>query len=178
MNDEGPIANEVMEDIKKHFGFLFDRGYEIHSARTISKSFGAWEVVLKNRHHQVMFSAEKGAADILFGSPVKGFVYVRGLIYFLSGEKEFIDISFFDIFNGMKKDAELLHKHIDEFEACFGNDFKKHEEGLKLANKRYSDRISSTLGEVGSAKGLENNSSVNAIFFFLARLYPFNCPFF
>src|SRR6476660_118945 len=120
MNEEETISDKVLEDIKEHFKFLFDKKYVIHSAKMHSVAFDAWEVILKRQDYYVKFEEERGGLDLSFGSPSKGFIATHALIYFLSKEKDFIGFSLigFLLSNAMKKEASLLQKHIDEFELC------------------------------------------------------------
>lgn len=135
MNENEPISDGVLEEIKKHFKFLFDREYVVYSASMGNKDFGVWEVVLKRQDFLVQLFAERGWLSLSFGAPSKGFVEIGSLTYFLSGERDFVDLS-----GDMKKNAILLQKYMGEFEACYGSDFPKYEEGLKSAEHRYSAR--------------------------------------
>ena len=139
MNETSAISDKVLEDIKKYFKFLFDRGYVIYSAKMHSVAFDAWEVILKHQDYYVKFYEEKGGLDLSFGSPSKGFIAIRALIYFLSNEKDFVGPSLF--FGGMKKEAKLLQKQIDRFESCYENEFPKSVEELRLADERYYARV-------------------------------------
>ena len=93
MNEIEPISERVLEDIKKHFRFLFDKGYVVHSASTINKDYGVWEVILKHQDFLVRLFAERGGLDLFFGSSSAGFVEMRSLIYFLSGERDFYGLT-------------------------------------------------------------------------------------
>ena len=138
MNEEGPIADQLLGDIKKDFQFLFDRGYVIYSAKTYSVALGAWEVIWRHQDFFVKLDAERGTLDVSFGSLYKGFIAIRALIYFLSNEKDFVGRS---IFGGIKTEAKLLQKHIDKFESSFESEFPKSEEELKIAEERYYARV-------------------------------------
>ena len=92
---------------------------------------------MKHQDFFVRFYEEKGGLDLFFGSAPKDYMRICSLIYFLSVEKDFVGFNLLDFFRGiMKKDANLLQKHIDKFEACFGSEFPKYEEGLRLAEQR------------------------------------------
>ena len=98
---------------------------------------------MKHQDFFVRFYEEKGGLDLFFGSPSKDYTRIRSLIYFLSDEKDIPGFNLLDFFRGiMKKEANLLQKHIDKFEVCFGSEFPKYEEGLRLAEQRYFERMS------------------------------------
>jgi hypothetical protein len=143
MNETVEISDEILKDIQEHFKFLFDRGYVVYSGKTHSVEFDAWEVILKHQDYYVKFDEEKGGLDLSFGSPSKGFIAIRALIYFLSKEKDFIGFSLirFIFFNVMKTEARLLQKHIDKFESGFEREFPKSEEELRLAEEKYYARV-------------------------------------
>ena len=113
MSETTAISKEVqvVEDIRKYFQFLFERGYVIYSKQVFSVEFDAWEVVLKNQDFFIRFEEERLGLDVSFGSPSKGFMRVRALIYYLSKERKFIGLgkgclSFFR--NHMEIEAKLL----------------------------------------------------------------------
>jgi hypothetical protein len=144
MSEPIEISNVTLESIKKYFKFLFDRGYDIYSGKTFNVQFDAWEAVLKNQDFFLKFEEERGGLDLSFGSPSKGFVRIRALIYFLSKEKKFIGLggSFFDFFKiGMEKEAKLLQQYIDQFESSFGTEFPATKEEAELANDKYYKRL-------------------------------------
>ncbi len=146
MSETAAISKEVqvLEDIRKYFEFLFERGYVIYSKQIFSVEFDAWEVVLKNQDFFIKFEEEKGGLDLSFGSPSKGFMRIRALIYYLSKERKFIGlgsgcISF--LRNHMETEAKLLQQYIDKFEASFGGEFPSTIEEAKLAEDRYYRKI-------------------------------------
>jgi hypothetical protein len=139
MNESSAISDKVLEDIKKHFKFLFERGYEIDSTKTQSVAFDTWEVILKHQDFFVKLYEEKGRLDVSFGSPSKGFMSIRALIHFLSNEKDFVGPSLF--FGGMKTEAKLLQKYIDRFESGYETEFPSSAEEFRFAEERYYARV-------------------------------------
>jgi hypothetical protein len=144
MNNKEPVPEYIMNDINKKFGFLFERGYTIHSACTINdpyERYPGWEVIVIRQDFRIKF-VELTGFGIMFGSPSKGFKNIRSLIYFLSDEKEFIEHKLLDLLtSGRKKEAKLLHKYIDKFEALYGSDFPLYEKDLDAADKKFLERI-------------------------------------
>ena len=167
MNEEGPIADRVLKDIKKNFEFLFDRGYEIHSGRTINEYYDVWEVILNRQDFFVRFFSERLWIDLYFGSPSKGFVEIKSLTYFLSGGKDFVDYSLSE----MGKRTTLLREHIDEFEKCLGSEFPKFEEALKSAEKTYNDQWKAKNMESVAASNKTMFSSATGIFLLFLLVY-------
>ena len=140
MSNNINLPKGVLEDIYRFFKYLFDRGYEIDSAANINPGWLAWNVILKKQNFYVKLEAEKGGLDLLFGSPTKGFMAIRPLIYFLSEGKNYIKAGFFDY--SMKKEADLLEKHIDDIEERFEGEFPATEEEVKIAEAKYFNRKS------------------------------------
>jgi hypothetical protein len=168
MLNREPISGTVSNEIKKHFKFLFDRGYEIDYAEIINTHYDVWEVVLKHNEYRVRVFEERGGLDLFFGSSMNGFIEIRSLIFFLSGEKDLI----YAPLAGMKKYARLLQEHIDEFELCFGSEYSKFEEGLKYAEKKFDERLMSPLLKLESiSKGIPLFSSIAGIFLLSLLVY-------
>jgi len=134
------LPKDVVEDIYKYFEFLFDRGYEINSANNINPSWLAWDATLKKHNFFVKFEAEKGGVVLYFGSPTKGFMGIRPLIYFLSDGKDFVKAG--SSAYRMKTEAELLEEYIDDFEDSFESEFPATEEEVKIAEAKYFNRKS------------------------------------
>jgi len=152
-NGTEPVPESTLEDIKKNFGFLFERGYEVVSGNILNRRFAAWTVMLRHHDFHVKFYGEKGGLNLSFGSPEKGFAGIHSLVYYLSEEKVFSRTQ------GKKKEARFLQEHLDEFELCYGDDFLKHQGALKDAEQRYSEKLKQVMG----IKKVYNASSGNQI---------------
>lgn len=162
-----PISEETLKDIKKKFGFLFERGYTIHSAHSINdpmERHEGWEVIVKRQdfHIWLWYAANFG---ISFGSPSKGFKNIRSLIYFLSDEKEFINpFILTEIFFSVRKEANLLQKYIEKFESLYGSDFQLHEEDMNAADKKFLERLDQSFSlPVGASTPAPKKITVAAV---------------
>ena len=135
--------SKTLEEVKKHFKSLLDRGYVIDYANPINEQWMVWEVVLKKQNFCVKLEAERGGLDVSFGSPEHQ-MKIRALIYLLSKEKEFIGLGSgcLNIFrNNMGIEAKLLQKHLDRFESSLESEFPKTDEEVQLAEQRWIARL-------------------------------------
>lgn len=172
-----PVSESTLEDIKKNFGFLFEKGYEIVSSSILNRSFAAWTVMLKRNDFHIKFYGEKGGLDLSFGSPEKGFVGIHDLVYYLSGE------AVFGRTKGERKEANFLEEHLDEFELCYGDDFFKHQDGLKEAEQRYSEKLKEVMGikkEYNASGGNQLKDKIRLFLIFLVYflVLTFGLPLF
>jgi len=143
MSETTGMSPKVMEDINKHFRFLFDRGYEIYMAQPINDEWGVWQLILRNQEFWVVFEAERGGLTVSFGPP-RNTMPIRALIYFLSEEEDFIGTGggCFNIFgNAMKREAKLLQEYIGIFEESLDSEYPKTEKDVKLATQRYYAKL-------------------------------------
>jgi hypothetical protein len=81
-----PIAEKAVKDIRKHFGYLFDRGYEIYSVKDYPEApWPVREVILKKEDLFLKIYEERGyPEEMTFESPSKGSIDIKSMIYFLS----------------------------------------------------------------------------------------------
>jgi hypothetical protein len=126
MNEDSGPFQQFLEDIKQHFGFLFDRGYEIHSIKDSEDvRQPARVVMLKKEDLYLEMYHEPSWYELYFGSPSKDFSKIRSIIYFLSDEKDVLGNSP----ASMERDANLIRKYIDEIESIFRDDYSGFWEG-------------------------------------------------
>jgi len=143
MSETIAIPDEIAERIKKHFGFLFDKGYSLYTGKILSEQFIAWEAVVKKQDFYINFESERNGLLVSFGSPSRGFMSTRALIYFLSKEKKFIKLGggIFGLFkDNMTIEAELLKQYIDLFESSFKNEFPATIKEVEAAQRKYSQK--------------------------------------
>ena len=143
MSETTGMSPKLMEDINKHFNFLFDRGYEIYMAQPINDDWDVWQLILRNQDTWIVFKAERGGLTISFGPP-QNTMHIHALIYFLSKQKKFIGLGggCINLFgNTMKRESKLLQEYIDRFEASLESEFPKTEKDVKLAEQRYYAKL-------------------------------------
>jgi glycosyltransferase involved in cell wall biosynthesis len=130
--------SEVLKEIKKHFSFLFDRGYEIVSTRYYSGRYGGGlEILFESPDFSLKIDDDDGLRFTFgFGSPAEEYMSVGAMIYFLSREKEVFDAS-----SGIKELADLMGKYIEEIESGFRNDDLKFREDVKSAQEKYDEAL-------------------------------------
>jgi hypothetical protein len=133
------VPNIILDEIRKHYEFLFDRGYKVVHASEHNAQYGVWEVLLKNQEFEVGLFSERGYQEISFGSSSKGFVDIKHLVYYFSNGQEIVVGHLSD-----KKGADLLQKNIDNFENNLNINFPG-EDKLKSIQVEYGDVISSSM---------------------------------
>jgi hypothetical protein len=143
---ENKQLDSVQKDIKRYFGFLFDKGYKIRDAVYDSQHFGNWIVALESPNCVIEITNDRNEILLAF-APVKSGrnnqIGLRPMIYFLSHEQNFIGPYEGNLFWGRKKQferlASLLKEYIDQITPYFGNDFEKYKSDLMSAGKKYVD---------------------------------------
>lgn len=138
--DSDKFPQDILEDIRQNFGFLFDRGYEIVSTRNYPGRYGrSWEVLLNSPNFSLKIVDDDGLS-FFFRSLSEGDMSVGALIYFLSGEKEILGAS-----GGMKECANLLGKYIDEIESRFRDDYSGLQKDVESIQKKYEDALAKSV---------------------------------
>lgn len=135
MNEDSEPLQQLVNDIKRHVGFLFDRGYEIHSAEKHADASGR-TVILKHDNLFLKVFEERGERELSFARDARGFIDIRSIIYFLTENK----VLLLGTSTGVEKYANLLREYIDQIEACFGSEYSKSEKGLKSAHRKYREK--------------------------------------
>ena len=132
--------DKVEKDIRRYFGFLFDRGYKIRDSEYSSQHFGNWRVTLESTKCVIEIYSDRFELFVAFGpSDInrKNRIGLKSMIYFLSHGQNFIDSYDGNFFWGKKKQferlASLLNEYIDQITPYFGDDFWKYAGDLMLA---------------------------------------------
>lgn len=138
----------IARDIKRYFGFLFERGFEIREILCRSLAFGNWSVVLESPNCLIIIASERDEIFLSFAplnTDKKDRVCIEAMIYFLSEGKIFIGGIEGNRSPQKKKQfeklASLLIKHIDQITPYFGSEFAKHKDELFSVQKEYNDRL-------------------------------------
>ncbi len=134
----------ILRDIEHYFGFLFDKGYKIYHVKELP--MGDWEVVLESLDNSIVIYSDHGEINLAFtpiDSDIKNQVGIRAMIYFLSGEQNFIGRYDKNIASNRQKIFEklagLVKEYKDQITPYFGKDFEKYRPELILARKKYND---------------------------------------
>lgn len=85
--------DSIVEDIKHHFGFLFDKGYQLRDVRYFQESFGNWFVILESSKTFIRIDCDRNYISILF-DPEKAnnrsHIGLESLLYCASKDKHFV----------------------------------------------------------------------------------------
>jgi hypothetical protein len=141
------ILYYIHKDIKRYFGFLFDRGYLIRDSLFDAQHFGFWKVVLESPNCVIEIYNDRNELSIAFthkGDTISQ-VDLSSMIYFLSEGRVFTGSFEGNLAWSKKKQYErlsrLLNEYIDQITPYFGNDFEKHKSSLMLAQKEYNQLL-------------------------------------
>lgn len=134
----------VLEDIRRYFHFLFERGFVIHTMKRFSKD--DWRVVLAQDNFGIVIYSDQGEIGVLL-SPVNSNLQYRigltAMIYYLSKGQVFIGQLEKPFFNARRKRFEklagLLKEYIDQILPYFGTDYEKHRHELMVVQQKYLD---------------------------------------
>ena len=133
--------NSMVKDVKNHFGFLFEKGYQIHDARS-------WCVVLKSSKCFIRILSDRSEISVSF-APVnvetKHEIGLGTLIYYISRGKNFVGYFEGNLAWGKNKQLErlssLLNLYIDQIESLFEKDFEELNKDLALSQKKYGETL-------------------------------------
>ena len=139
----------IVEDIKRYFGFLFDKGYHIRDVRYFPESFGNWYVILECPRYCLRIDYDRSYISILFDPEKANGRHQFGLeslIYYLSTGKHFVGY-----FEGnpawerkkqFERLADLLKQYHDQIASLFVSDFYRLREDLTASQKKYGEVLS------------------------------------
>jgi hypothetical protein len=131
--------NSMVRDVKRYFGFLIDKGYQIHDARS-------WYVTLKSSKCFIRILSDRSEISVSF-APVnvetKHEINLGTLIYYISRGKNFVGYFEGNLAWGKNKQLErlssLLSQYLDQIESLFEKDFEELNKELALSQKKYGE---------------------------------------
>jgi len=144
----------VIKDIRKHFGFLFDKGYTISNTLYSYEHFGNWIVTLESQKCKIHLVQDRLELLVSF-SPRKADTKVElglgTMIYFVTKGQKFIGFFKGNHSWGKKKQferlANLLREYHDQIVPYFDNDnpwesdFGKYKDELMSTQRKYNDLL-------------------------------------
>jgi hypothetical protein len=144
--DERIELHFILKDIKRYFGFLFEKGYKIREAHYFAHPNGSWQVDIESK--ECVVSIVQDRSEILayfspsFGSiPSNDKVSIEALIYFLSEGKNIVKSYKGNLVWGKRKQFErlagLLRTYIDQIAPHFKNTYYEYKDKLKEAERQY-----------------------------------------
>jgi hypothetical protein len=136
----------ILKDIKRYFGFLFEKGFRIRDAHYAINPNGSWDVSLESQDCIMSIVQDRSEISIYF-SPVFGSdnpadrFGLETMIYFLSQGQNYIGNFEGNLAWGKKKQfkrlADLLKEYIDQIAPCFGSNYLEHKDELRDREKQY-----------------------------------------
>ena len=151
--------DQIIQDIKRYFGFLFDKGCKFRDVRYFPESFGNWYVPLESAGYFLRIEKDRGYISILFDPEKVNGRYQIGLetlIYYLSKGMHFVGYFEGNTFWGKNKQmerlADLLSKYHDQVANLFETDPQRLREDLLLAEKKYSELLQESYSNKFAAK--------------------------
>ena len=136
----------ILKDIKRYFGFLFEKGYKIREVHSSSHPNGSWHVDLESKECVVSIVQDRGEILAYF-SPSFGSitsndkVSIEAMIYFLSEGKDIVETYKGNLAWGKRKQFErlacLLRTYIDQIAPHFKSTYFEYKDKLKEAERQY-----------------------------------------
>ena len=139
----------ILKDIKRYFGFLFEKGYKIREAHYSTNPNGSWYVSLESQNCIISIVQDRGEISIsfssLFGSiNLEDKFGLGSIIYFLSQGQKRIGNFQGNLAWGKKKQFErlaaFLKTYIDQITPLFGNRYHEYLNELRDAEKQYVEK--------------------------------------
>lgn len=133
----------IKDDIKRHFGFLFDKGYKFRDDHHFLEAPGYWSIELESPDCLIRIRSDRDELLISLTSTMDRSYQIglEPLIYFLSGGQDFIGPFEGNLAWGKKKQFErlatLLRKYMDQILPYFGVDFYKYKSEMINAGNQY-----------------------------------------
>ncbi len=144
----------VIKDVKKHFGFLFDRGYTISKTSYSYQTFGNWMITLVSQKYTIQLVQDR--LELLLSlaprnAEINDGFSLGAMIYFVTKGQKFV--GFFDgnLSWGKKKQYERLanlhreyHDQIVPYldnDHCLESDSGNYMDELMSMQRKYNDLL-------------------------------------
>jgi hypothetical protein len=136
----------IIEDIKHHFGFLFDKGYQVREIRYSQEAF--WHVILEASKYFLRIDCDRDYLSIMF-DPEKGNdrnqIGLGTLVYYVSKGQNLVGYFEGNPAWGKKKQMErlasLLNEYHDPIALLFERDTQWLRDDLALSQKKYGELL-------------------------------------
>ncbi len=141
----------ILKDVKRHFGFLFEKGYKIREAHYSINPNGSWHVDIESKECVVSIVQDRSEISA-YVSPKLGSntlgnqISLEALIYLQSNGKNIIDSYEGNLAWGKQKQLErlagLLKRYADQIASYFGSNFHYDKSVFRNAEQEYSSTVS------------------------------------
>ena len=144
----------VLRDIKRHFGFLWDKDYTISHTHYSFRHFGNWIITLESQKCTIFISQDRLELQISLAprkAEIRDSFSLEAMIYFLTKGQEFIGYFDGNLSWGKKKQFErlaaLLRRYHDQIVPYLDNngnnlwesEFWKYKDDLIANQKTYNE---------------------------------------
>lgn len=119
---------KAVEDIRKTYGILFEKGYEFFSAGVIDLGR---QVTLRKEDLFVRIEEVRGEQEVYFrvgAPPPDEFTNIGSVIYAATGD---------DIRRSESSSPQVLAQYLDRIEAYFTGEYLKNRDSLRVAQEEY-----------------------------------------
>ena len=139
--------SRIIEDIKHHFGFLFERGYQIRDVQYSQEAF--WYMILESPNFFIRIDYDRDYISVLFDPEKRNGqnqIGLESLVYYLSKGKHFVGYFEGNPAWGRRKQFErlsgLLKEYHDQVATFFISDSYRFRDDWTISQKRYSELLS------------------------------------
>jgi hypothetical protein len=144
----------VIKDVKKHFGFLFDKGYTISKTSYSYQNFGNWIITLESQKCTIKLVQDR--LELLLSlaprnAEIKDSFSLEAMIYFVTKGQIIVGSFDGDLSWGKKKQYERLSNLLKEYhdqlipyldnDNYLENDFGNYKYDLVLMQRKYNDLL-------------------------------------
>lgn len=141
------ILRFILRDVKRHFGFLLERGYHINEAQYFPRPNGTWVVDFKSQNCNIEISSDRDEINVSISpsnpEQSKTQFSIESITYFLTDGREVVGSFEGNLAWGKRKQferlASLLKRYLDQIEFLFGKDFERQKTNLVQAQKKYNE---------------------------------------
>ena len=135
----------ILRDVKTHFGFLLEKGYNISHLDYVSHPLAGWHFQLDSPDDKVSIVLDQQERTLLaFGkekSDKQYQIFLEAMVYYLTDKKVFIGNSYIDDTPSrgqvFEEKAKLLKSYINQIEYYLYNDFEKSKNELNDFQEQY-----------------------------------------
>jgi len=139
----------IAQDVKRHFRFLIERGYEVSHLKYVPHHYAGWHFQLDSPDQKISIMLDQQERPLLaFGTDKtdkQHQIFLDAMIYHLTEGKVFRGYSYDSISTSrnhvFKNIAKLLKTYINQIERYSRDDFEKPKNELSKIQEQYGNLL-------------------------------------